>query len=131
MAEHKTKVELEVARGAAEPSGILNALVTQSSGLAERLATSCFGVAQEVRSELTQRVHGTIDWFEGGELSINRVIRGASGRIDRLVGEALEASETVCLELVRAARETGNGLAEVASRASLTLAKPTSAVRAA
>jgi hypothetical protein len=129
MAEHKTKVELEMARGGAETSGILNALVTQSAGLAERAATSCFGVAQEVRSEITQRVHGTIDWFEGGELSINRVVRGASGRIDKFVDATLEAGETVCLELVRAARDTGNGLAEAASRATLTLVKP--AVRAA
>ena len=129
MAEHKTKVELEMARGGVETSGVLNSLVAQSAGLAERLATSCFGVAQEVRGEITQRVHGTIDWFEGTELSINRVVRGASVRIDKLVDATLEASETVCLELVRAARETGNGLAEVASRATLTLVKP--AVRAA
>jgi hypothetical protein len=131
MAEHKAKIELEMARNGAETTGILNSLVAQSSGLAERATSGVFGIAQEVRSEITQRVHGTIDWFEGGELAINRVVRGASGRIDKIAGEAIEAVETVCLELVRAARETGNGLAEVASRATLTLVKPTSHVRAA
>jgi hypothetical protein len=131
MAEHKAKVELEVARVAPE-TGILNTLVAQSAGLAERAATNGFGVAQELRSELIQRVHGTLDWIEGGELSINRVIRGTSGRLDKVAAAGLEAAETICFSLLRAARDTGNGLAEVASRATLTLVKPADrAVRAA
>ena len=77
-----------------------------------------------MRSELAGSALATIDGVEGFERGFNRLLRGAVGRVDTLTHEGLGVVESLGLEWVNLARETGHGMADAASRASASVVRP-------
>lgn len=129
MAETKTeskatKIEVKVA---AERDGLVHSWVSQSTELAERTTTTVFGIARDVRSELNQRIVGTLGFIEGAQLGLFKLARAVDERLDRLADEVLDTGESMTLGVIRTLRNTGLGVSELAG----SLGRPRDVSRAA
>jgi hypothetical protein len=100
--------------------GLLSGLVTQTSELSEKVTATGFGVLRDVRSEINQRVLGTLAFVESSQQGVFRLLRGLAERADKLTEDVIDAIENVTLGTLRTVRDTGHGVTDLAS----TLTKP-------
>jgi hypothetical protein len=115
MAEPKIAKMADAKPIPSDRDGLLSSWVTQSSELAERTTTTCFGIVRDVRAELNQRMVSVISLVEGSQQGMIKLSRGVSERIDRLSDETIDTMEDVVLGMIRAVRDTGRGMAEFVS----------------
>jgi hypothetical protein len=131
MAEPKevqkvSKVDVKVVPSDRE--GLLASWVSQSTELAERATVTAFGVVRDVRGEINQRVVlGTLNWIEGVQTGMTKLLRGIDDRFDKLAEDVTDTAENLTLGLIRTIRDTGHGVTELAT----SITKPREASRAA
>jgi hypothetical protein len=129
MAEAKdskvTKVDVKAIP--ADREGLLSSIVTQSADLAERTTGAAFGMVRDVRVELNQRVLGTLAWIESSQQGVFKLLRSFNERTDKLAEETLETVESLALGVIRAVRDTGRGVTDLA----ISIGKPREVSRAA
>lgn len=126
MAEKAGKVEIKPTVPS-DREGLIGSFVNQTSELAEKVATTGFGVVRDVRGELSQRVLGLIGLVEGTQQGVIRLLRTINERTDRLSEDVIDTVENLTLGTLRTVRETGRGVTELATN----LTKPKEISRAA
>jgi hypothetical protein len=114
MAEPKIAKTQEIKPIPSDRDGLLSSWVLQSSQLAEKTTTACFGIVRDVRSEVNQRVNGTLAFIDSSQQGLIKLARGVSDRIDRLSEDTIDTVENVVLGVIRTARDTGRGVTELA-----------------
>jgi hypothetical protein len=122
MAETKSRAEFKAIPS--DKEGLISSWVTQSSEFVERGVGTCFELLRDVRGEVKQRVTGTLDWVESSQQGFIKLGRGMTERVDRLAEDAIGTAENLAIGVVRAVRDVGHGVTEIASRATASLAKP-------
>jgi len=119
--------EVKVKKVVADEQGLLLSWVSLASGVAEKGVDTVFGVSQDVRGEVNQRVVGVIDFVDGAQQSQIKLARSITDRLDLFSSRTVEAAEQAILGLVTTARSAGQGAADIASRSAQTLTSKTSA----
>jgi hypothetical protein len=115
MAEAKA-VKTDLKTIPTDGAGLPATLVHQSFGLGERAAVSYFGLLRDTRAELAQRWLATLDWLESLQHGVFKIAREASGRIDRLVGDSVDAGESMTIAMLGSGRGTALGATEIAAQ---------------
>jgi hypothetical protein len=132
MAESKagearvTKVDSKTV-GAAEREGLLTSWVSQSTELAERAVTTGFGLLRDVSNEMNQRVLAVLQLVDNTQQGVIKLARTVDERIDRLTGDSIDTAESLVVGVIRAVRDTGHGVTDLASG----LSRPRESARAA
>jgi len=98
-----------------DKEGLMASWVSQSAELAERTASTAFGIIRDVRGEINQRVLGTLAWIEGSQQGLFKLLRGVDDRIDKLADDGIDAVENITLGVIRTVRDTGHGVTDLAS----------------
>ncbi|SRR6266545_986443 len=111
----------ESKRLATSEQGILAVGVETATQATEKTLGACFGIARDVRSEVSQRALGAIDWVEGTQQGLVRLARSVVKRTDDVVNAWIDANEHVALGVVRTLRATGQGATSFASRTAASL----------
>ncbi len=104
-----------------EDQGVLAVGVESFTQAAEKTLVACFGVVRDVRSELTQRAVGVVDWVDGVQQGAIRLARSVMTRTDDVATAWIDANEHLALGVVRAVRSTGEGATQFASRTAASL----------
>jgi hypothetical protein len=116
MAEPKeakiTKTDPRVVAGTEE--GLVGSVLSRGVDLAERAASTAFGIVRDVRGETNQRILGTLKWVEEFQEAAFRLVRSIDERLDRLVVDAIDTGEGITLGIIRTVGETGHGVTEMA-----------------
>jgi hypothetical protein len=99
----------------AEREGLVTSWVSHSAELAERTATTAFGIVRDVQNELNQRVLGLIGLVDGTQQGLIKLVRGIDDRLDKLSEDVIDVAESVTLGLIRTVRDTGHGVTDLAS----------------
>ena len=99
-----------------EHEGLLRHLVSLSTHLTQTSVQTAFGSAQDVRENGLRRVRGLIDWVESVQQANVEIARKLTDRFDHMSETLLGTGERALTTLVAATRETGHGVADVASR---------------
>jgi hypothetical protein len=118
------KVELKAKPVPSDREGIVASFVTQTAELAEKAATTAFGVVRDVRGELSQRILGTIAFVEGSQQGFMKLLRGINDRADKLSDELIDTLENLSVGSLRAARDTSRGVTDLATNLTTNLTKP-------
>jgi len=121
MAEKAVKVEMKPIPSDRE--GLFSSMVTQTAELSEKLTTTCFGFVRDVRSEINQRVLGTLTFVESAQQGVFKLIRNFSDRTDKLAEDMIDTAENLTLGTVRAVRDTGHGVTGIATGIATNLTK--------
>jgi hypothetical protein len=95
--------------------GLVGSWVTQTSELAEKVTTTCFGIVRDVRGEISQRILGTIGFIEGTQQGMFKLLRGFNERGDKLSEDIIDTVENLTLGTLRTVRDTGRGVTELAT----------------
>ena len=111
---------------ALDDQGILALSVESVAQAAEKTLLAGFGIARDVRGELSQRALGVVDWVESTQQGLTRLARSVVQRTDEVANAWIDANEQFALGVVRALKSTGHGASQFASRtaASLTSTRP-------
>jgi hypothetical protein len=96
--------------------GLVGQWVTLGAGLAGRAIGTTFGVLQDVRTEIAERVGATLDWLDGSQQGTLRLVRNIHRRVDVLSKETLDAGENALSGLVSGLRTTSHEATRFASR---------------
>jgi hypothetical protein len=89
--------------------GLVGSWVSHGAELAERAASTCFGIVRDVRVEVNSRILGTLAFVESTQQGAFKLLRTIDERIDKLAGDAIDASEGVTLGLIRPLGDPGHG----------------------
>ena len=119
MAEAKaeTKVaKVESLKGLSN-EGLLTTWIGYSTDLAERSASTAFAIARDVRSELNQRILGTLQFLETTQTGVFKLARTIDERVDKLAEEMIDTAESAAIGLIKIVRDTGTGVTGVVARA--------------
>jgi len=128
MADSKEgKIAKTDLKAAGAEEGLVGSWVSQSAELAERTATTAFGIVRDVRGAVNERLLGTLAFVETTQQGVFKLLRTVDERIDRLAGDAIDAAEGVTLGLIRTLGDTGHGMTDLAG----SLTRPREASRAA
>jgi hypothetical protein len=130
MAESKPDVKVakvEVKPIPSDREGLVTSWVNQSADLAEQAVLQGFGLLRDVGSEINQRVIGTLAFAEATQGSVWKLLRSVTDRADRLSDDVTDTAENIALGLIRAVRDTGRSVSDLAT----TLTKPHQISRAA
>jgi hypothetical protein len=117
--------EVKVKKVIADEQGLLASWVGLASGVAERGVGTLFGVSQDVRGEVNQRVIGVIDFVDGAQQGQIKLARTVNDRLDLFSSRTIEAAEQAILGLVTTARSAGQGAADLAARSAQQLTSKT------
>jgi hypothetical protein len=123
---------------AAEREGLLASWVSQSADLAERTVSTGFGIVRDVRGELNQRVLAAIGLVDNAQQSAIKFVDSAQQgaiklarvldeRVERLAEDSIDTAESLVVGIIRAVRDTGHGVTDLANNFS----RPREGVRAA
>lgn len=113
--------EVKVKKIIADEQGLLASWVGLASGVAERGVSTAFGITQDVRGEVNQRVVGVIDFVDNAQQGQIKLARSVTERLDVLSTRTVEAVEQALLGIVSTARNAGEGAADIASRSAQSL----------
>jgi hypothetical protein len=102
-------------------AGLIAQWVALGTGLMGRAVGTGFGILQDVRTELAERIAATIDWVDGSQQGTLRLVRSIHRRIDLFSKESLEASERALTGVVNGVRATSDEATRFASRAASVL----------
>lgn len=95
----------------------LVAIFVESPGaIGEKAVTAHFGLLREVRSEISQRTLGVIDWVDGAQQGGARLLRSVNQRVDDIVNALIDSGERVGLAAVRTVSPPGGGVGEPAAQ---------------
>ena len=119
--------EVKVKKVIADEQGLLLSWVGLASGVAEKGVGTVFGVSQDVRGEINQRVVGVIDFVDGAQQGQIKLARSLADRLDLLSSRTIEAAEQAIFGLVDTARSAGQEAADIASRSAQSLTSKASA----
>lgn len=108
--DSKAIVDVDRPRG-----GLLTVWTDLGLGVAEETVRTSFGLLQDVRSEVADRVNATLDFVEGINQGFFKIGRKLNDRIDRVANKSLDSSEKAALSLVTAVRRTSRGAQEMAT----------------
>jgi hypothetical protein len=97
--------------------GLIGQWVALSTGLVSRAVGTSFGILQDVRAELAERIVATIDWVDGSQQGTLRLVRSIHRRVDAFSKEALEAGEHALSGVVRGVQATSDEATRFAARA--------------
>jgi hypothetical protein len=112
---------------AAEREGLLASWVSQSADLAERTVSTGFGIVRDVRGEINQRVLAAIGFVENAQSGAIKLAKVLDERIDRLAEDSIDTAESLVVGIIRAVRDTGHGVTDLAT----SMSRPRESVRAA
>jgi hypothetical protein len=104
-----------------DDQGVLAVTVESIAEATEKTLGACFGVARDLRGEVTQRTLGVVDWIEGVQQGTVRLARSVISRTDEVATAWIDANEHFVLGIVRALRTTGEGATHFASRTAASL----------
>jgi len=107
--------EQDLERPGEEKFGVIESWAQLALGMGETVTSTSFGLAQDVRGEVKNRVDATLGWAEEIVRSGFRFARTVSDRSDKLVGESLSRSEYGVQILLRALRRTSHDVAGLTS----------------
>jgi hypothetical protein len=96
--------------------GLLTVWTDLGLGVAEETVRTSFGLLQDVRSEVADRVTATLDFVDGVNQGFLRIGRRLNDRIDRVTNKSLDSGEKAALSLVTAFRRTSRSAQEMASK---------------
>jgi hypothetical protein len=105
-------------------TGLIGQWVALGTGLVGRAIGTGFGILQDVRAEVAERITATIDWVDGSQQGTLRLVRTIHHRIDALSKEALEAGEHALTGVVHGVRATSDEATRFAARAAGVLVEP-------
>jgi hypothetical protein len=104
-----------------DDQGVLAVTVESIALATEKTFGAGFGVVRDLRSEVTQRVLGVVDWVEGVQQGAIRLTRSVVQRTDEVATAWIDANESLVLGVVRALRTTCEGATQFASRTAASL----------
>ena len=104
-----------------EDQGVLAVGVDSVARATEKTLLAGFSIVRDVRTELTQRAIGVVDWVEGMQQGVIRLVRSVVQRTDEVAAAWIDADEQFTLGIVRALRTTGEGATAFASRTAASL----------
>jgi hypothetical protein len=102
-------------------AGLIAQWVALGTGLMGRAVGTGFGILQDVRAEVAERIAATIDWVDGSQQGTLRLVRSIHRRLDTFSKESLEASERALTGVVNGVRATSDEATRFASRAASVL----------
>jgi hypothetical protein len=102
-------------------AGLIAQWVALGTGLMGRAVGTSFGIMQDVRAEVAERIAATIDWVDGSQQGTLRLVRSIHRRLDTFSKESLEAGERALTGVVNVARATSDEATRFASRAASVL----------
>ena len=105
----------------ADQHGLLSSWVELAAGVATRGVGTGFGVVQDVRGELLQRVGSVIDFVDQAQQGQVKLARSIHQRVDELSSRSIEAVEQALLGVVSTARSAGEGAATIAAQSAQSL----------
>jgi hypothetical protein len=108
-----SKTDLKVA---GSDEGLIGSWVSNSTELAERTATTSFGIVRDVRGELNQRILARLLFVESTQQSVWKLLCAVDERVDRLAGDAIDATGEVTLGIIRTLGATGHGVTDLAGQ---------------
>lgn len=109
--------EQDLERPTDEKFGVIESWAQLAIGMGETATSTSFGLAQDVRSEVRNRVDATLGWAEEIMRSGFRFARAVTERSDKLVGEGLSRTEYGLQIFLRALRRTSHDVAGLTSSA--------------
>jgi hypothetical protein len=77
--------------------GLMTVWMDLSLGMAEETVKTSFGLLQDVRTEVADRVSATIDFVEGMNQGFIRIGRRLNDRLDRVSNKSLDSGEKAAL----------------------------------
>ena len=101
--------------------GLFTVWTDLSLGVAEETVKTSFGLLQDVRTEVADRVNATLDFVEGMNQGFIKMGRRLNDRLDRVTTKSLDSGEKAALSLVTAVRRTSRGAQELATTAGAAL----------
>jgi hypothetical protein len=102
-------------------AGLIAQWVALGTGLMTHAVGAGFGILQDVRAEVAERITATIDWVDASQQGTLRLLRSIHRRIDTLSKETLDASERALTGVVHGVRATSDEATRFASRAASVL----------
>jgi hypothetical protein len=102
-------------------AGLIGQWVALSTGLAGRVIGTSFGILQDVRAEVAQRVFATIEWVDTSQQGTLRLVRSVCQRVDALSKDVLDTGEHAFSGVVHGVRATSDEATRFASRAASVL----------
>ena len=123
MAAEKTDLKGKIAVPS-DREGIVGSFVTQTAELAEKTATTTFGVVRDVRGEISHRILDALALVEGSQQGLLKLLRGINDRSDKLSDEVIDSLESLTLGVLRTVRDTSRGVTELATSWTTNLARP-------
>jgi hypothetical protein len=112
---------------AAEREGLLASWVSQSADLAERTVSTGFSIVRDIRGEVNQRVLAAIGFVDSAQQGAIKLARVLDERVDRLTEDSIDTAESLVVGIIRAVRDTGHGVTDLAT----SISRPRESVRAA
>jgi hypothetical protein len=104
-----------------DDQGILAVTVDSLAQASEKTLGACFSIVRDVRGEATQRTLSVVDWVDGLQQGMIRLVRTVVQRTDEVAVSWIDANERLALGVVRALRTTGEGATQFASRTAASL----------
>jgi hypothetical protein len=69
---------------------------------------------RDVRGEVNQRILGTLQFVEGTQQGVFKLLRAVDDRLDKLSEDVLDTAESVTIGIIRTLRDTGHGVTSLA-----------------
>jgi len=101
--------------------GLIGQWVALGTSLVTRAIGTGFGIVDDVRAEIAQRIDATIDWVDGSQQGSLRLLRSVHHRIDALSKQTIETGELALTGVVRGVHATSDEATRFASRAASVL----------
>ncbi|MBK7978197.1 MAG: hypothetical protein IPK07_34775 [Deltaproteobacteria bacterium] len=109
---------------AAQEESPLGVAIEGGARLASGVITTGASLARDGREATSSIATATLDWLDATQRAGLRASRQVVERVDRLADDVITWVERLALSGVHLTRDTTQGVAEVASRATLTLVRP-------
>lgn len=109
---------------AAQPESLLGVAIEGGARLATGVISTGANLARDGREATSSFATATLDWLDATQRASLRATRQLVERVDHLTGDVITWIERLALSGVQLTRDTSQGVAEVASRATLTLVRP-------
>jgi hypothetical protein len=97
-------------------TGLIGQWVVLGTDLATRLISTCFGILQDVRAEVSQRVDATIEFVSASQQGNIRTVQSIHKRIDAFSKDTLTAGELALTGAVHGVKTTSEEATKFASR---------------
>ena len=98
-----------------EKRGLITTWVDLGMEMTEVTIKASFGLMEDLRKESSDRVASTVSYFDEMGQGFFRVGKKVQGRIDQVLGSAIQNSERAALSLCGAVRKTAGATTQMVS----------------